>query len=100
MFNAYMVNYFTEAVNLIRKVLVAVDGSDNSNRALDFALDFSERYGAALTIINVSKSSTVTVVPPEIAAYSGDNRMGCCGKGYAKVSRRHLKQCISARKFN
>ncbi len=41
---------------MIRNVLVAVDGSENSDRALDFALDLAEKYGAAVTILNVSES--------------------------------------------
>jgi nucleotide-binding universal stress UspA family protein len=50
---------------LIGNVLVAVDGSENSERALDFALDFAEKYAAALTVVNVSESSAV-------AAFTGD----------------------------
>ena len=49
---------------MIENVLVAVDGSENSERALDFALEFADKYGAALTILNVSELSA--------AAYSGD----------------------------
>jgi nucleotide-binding universal stress UspA family protein len=59
---------------MIQKILVAVDGSENSIRALDFALEFSERYNATLTVVNVSESSTVAAAPsPQIAAYSGDS---------------------------
>jgi len=38
---------------LITKVLVAIDGSECSERALDFALDLAEKYSASLLIINV-----------------------------------------------
>ena len=31
-------------IGLIRNVLVAVDGSENSDRALDFVLDLAEKY--------------------------------------------------------
>lgn len=58
---------------MIKKVLVAIDGSENSERALEFALDFSDKYGAALTVINVTESSGVASVPPEIAAYTSDS---------------------------
>jgi len=42
-----------------------VDGSENSIRGLDFALEFAEKYGANLTIINVTESSAAV-------AYAGD----------------------------
>jgi nucleotide-binding universal stress UspA family protein len=60
---------------MIRKVLVAVDGSENSTRALDFALEFTERYNAALTVINVSESSAIAAVPSPIAGFDGDASM-------------------------
>ncbi len=58
---------------MVKNVLVAVDGSENSFRALDFAVDFTDKYGASLTIVNVTESSGVAAVPPEIAAYTNDN---------------------------
>ena len=58
---------------MFSKVLVAVDGSENSDRALDFALDFAEKYGAALTVINVTESSAVAAVPADIGSYPGNN---------------------------
>lgn len=54
-------------------MLVAVDGSENSDRALDFALEFADKYDAELTVINVTESSGVAAVPPELAAYTSDN---------------------------
>ena len=56
---------------MIRNVLVAVDGSDNSARALDFALDLAEKYNAAVTVLNVSESPAMGAVPQEPTAYSG-----------------------------
>lgn len=50
---------------MVSNVLVAVDGSENSERALDFALNFSEKYDAALTIINVNESSAVAAYPDD-----------------------------------
>lgn len=58
---------------LIRNVLVAVDGSGNSDRALDFALDLAEKFGASITILNVSESLVMSGVPQESAAYSSGN---------------------------
>jgi len=34
-------------------VVVAVDGSDNADRALDYAIDYAKRYGAELHAIHV-----------------------------------------------
>jgi nucleotide-binding universal stress UspA family protein len=59
---------------VIKKVLVAVDGSENSDRALDFALDLAEKYTAGVTVLNVSESpaiGTVTLEPTEPTAYAG-----------------------------
>ena len=39
-------------------VLVAIDGSDNSMRALTFAAEFATQYDAALHAIHVSASQT------------------------------------------
>jgi len=58
---------------LIGKVLVAVDGSENSDRALDFAIDFAEKCNATLTVMNVTESSAVAAVPVDIGAYPGNS---------------------------
>jgi nucleotide-binding universal stress UspA family protein len=61
---------------LIRNVLVAVDGSENSDRALDFSLDLAEKYGAAVRILNVSESPALGVVPLEPSTFSGESMVG------------------------
>lgn len=38
---------------MLTKVLVAVDGSESANKALDFALDLAEKYSSLLLILNV-----------------------------------------------
>lgn len=58
---------------MIRKVLVAVDGSENSNRALDFGLDLAEKFGAAVTVLNVSESPMMGAVPMELTTVSGES---------------------------
>ena len=60
---------------VVNRVLVAVDGSENSERALNFALDFAEKYGAELTVINVTESSAVASVPSDLTGYAGDSSM-------------------------
>jgi nucleotide-binding universal stress UspA family protein len=58
---------------LVSSVLVAVDGSENSERALKFAADFAEKYNAQLTVVNVTEASAVSAVPYNLGSYSGDN---------------------------
>ena len=41
---------------MIRKILVAIDGSDCAKRALDFALDLAHKYSAEIQLI--------TIIPP------------------------------------
>jgi nucleotide-binding universal stress UspA family protein len=41
---------------MIKKILVAIDGSDQANRAFDFALDMAQKYSAEVTAL--------AVVPP------------------------------------
>jgi nucleotide-binding universal stress UspA family protein len=53
--------------------LVAVDGSENSEKALDFALDLAEKFGAAVTVLNVGESPTMGAVPLEPTSVSGDS---------------------------
>ncbi len=40
---------------MFRRILVPVDGSENSLRALDVAIDFAKRYGSRLTILYVAE---------------------------------------------
>ena len=47
---------------------MAVDGSENSDRALDLALDIGEKYNADIMILNVSGSLTMSAFPEESAA--------------------------------
>jgi nucleotide-binding universal stress UspA family protein len=54
---------------LLKNVLVAVDGSENSDRALDFALDLAEKFDASVTILNVSELLAMGAVPQESSAY-------------------------------
>ena len=62
-----------ECACVIKNILVAVDCSENSIRALDFALDLAEKYSAAVTILNVSESPAMGAVPLEPTTVSGDS---------------------------
>ncbi len=59
--------------SLISNVLVAVDGSENSDRVLDFGLDLAEKYGAAVRVLNVIESPAMGAIPLEPTTVSGDS---------------------------
>ena len=42
-----------EGSHLITKILVGVDGSENSEKALDYALEIADRFSASVLILNV-----------------------------------------------
>jgi len=49
-----------------RKILVPVDGSENSFRALELALDFAQRYGSKIIAIHAKPKGTETKIPEEL----------------------------------
>ena len=75
---------------MIRKVLVAVDGSENSGRALDFGLDLAEKFGATVTVLNVSESPVMGAVPMEPTTVSGESMVV-----FAKDLRRFHEEILS-----
>ena len=57
----------------MKKILVAFDGSEQSDKALDFALDLASKYSAQIALINVipfSPISDSSVVIPYGADYA------------------------------
>lgn len=38
---------------MLKKILIAVDGTDSGNRALEFGLDLAEKYSATVLLLNV-----------------------------------------------
>jgi len=59
---------------LIQQVLVAVDGSENSERALDFAIVFAGKYCAALTVLNVTELPAAMYPGNELMVVAKDLR--------------------------
>ena len=45
---------------LFRRILIPYDGSDNSRRALDIAIDFAKRYGSRLVVLIVEEAGIDT----------------------------------------
>jgi nucleotide-binding universal stress UspA family protein len=50
----------------LRKVAVLVDGSENSLRALDLAIDFAMRYGSQITILHACENCNESEVREKI----------------------------------
>jgi nucleotide-binding universal stress UspA family protein len=46
---------------MIGKILVAIDGSSESNRALDFALNLAQKYSAEVTLLTVVPSVFIPI---------------------------------------
>jgi nucleotide-binding universal stress UspA family protein len=81
-------------IALIRKILVAVDGSANSDRALDFALEFAEKFGGEVTVLNVRESPAMGAVPMEPTAISGES-MVVFGKDLLRLHQEILNRAVS-----
>ena len=79
---------------VIRNILVGVDGSENSDRALDFALDLAEKFNASILILNVSESLAMGAVPGESIAYSGGNT-AVFGKDLRKIHDEILSRSVA-----
>lgn len=65
---------------MFTNVLVPVDGSDNSYRALDAALLLSEKLGSSITVVNVMEQVPITHIGSEkllselLEAYKKENQ--------------------------
>ncbi|MCE4617798.1 MAG: universal stress protein [Desulfurococcales archaeon] len=51
-----------------RRILVPVDGSESSLRALDVAVDFAKHYGSTITVLHVSYAGTRKAVDAVVMA--------------------------------
>ena len=65
---------------MFTKILVPVDGSDNSYRALEAALVLSEKLGSNISVINVMEQVPITHIESEkllselLEAYKKENQ--------------------------
>jgi len=82
---------------MLKKVLLAYDGSENAKRALDMAMDMASRYKAKLVIIEVVDIHSISyVLSPhgpsfDVARVIGDLRAKASGD---------VKQCIKIAEEN
>ena len=79
---------------MIKNIVVAIDGSENSDRALDFALDLADKYSAAVTVFNVSESPAMGVVPQQPMDYSGSG-MVVFSKDFGKLHDEILNKAVA-----
>lgn len=85
---------------LLHNVLVAVDGSENAERALDFALDLTEKYNAAITILNVSPSlGAMGAVPQENASAYPTGNLAVFAKDIRKIHEEILSKAVAHAKM-
>lgn len=83
-------------MKLIRKILVALDGSQSANNALEYALDLAEKYASAVVLLTVvepvivPKISRVAVppVPKEVV----DKYKKGLKAGHQKILSKALKK--------
>ncbi len=54
---------------MIRKILVPIDGSEDSERAVDFAIDLAKKYGAKIIGLHVVEH---VKVPKDFQAYAAE----------------------------
>lgn len=55
---------------MLQHILVAVDGSDHANKAVDLAADLAKRYQADLTILHVMSDPGSYSIPPGLQEYA------------------------------
>jgi nucleotide-binding universal stress UspA family protein len=79
---------------LLRNILVPIDGAENAERTLDFALGLAEKFGSDITILNVSEVLPMGVVPEASTAYYvGD--MALFAKDLRKIHEEILSKAVS-----
>jgi nucleotide-binding universal stress UspA family protein len=79
---------------MIQKILVAIDGSANSDRALNFALNLADKFGSAVTVLNVSESPAMGAVPMEPTAVSGES-MVVFGRDLQRLHQEILNKAVA-----
>ena len=57
---------------MLKKIVVPVDGSENSLRALDFAVALGKKFNSHIIVFNVAIPYDYTKLPPKKAGKKGD----------------------------
>ena len=82
---------------LLKKVLVAIDGSENSGRALDFAVGISEKFDASVLILNVSEAISYNPNPAETMT-SSNASMATVATDVSKIHEGILNKAVARAK--
>lgn len=61
---------------MFRKILVPVDGSENSLKALDLAIDLARHYGSSITVLHVKPKGVELTSDPLEKAKNRINKLG------------------------
>jgi nucleotide-binding universal stress UspA family protein len=93
---------------LIQSILVPVDGSDNSNRALEFAIEIGKRFEAEIEILHVASKpvDVFNTTPDEIEEEHFnrlvDNKQSMLKEAlrYASALAPHLEVTVKLQKGN
>ena len=78
---------------LVERILVALDGSEPADKALDFALDLATHYSANIVLLNVVPPVTVPIVPFSATGMQSI-RLEAMGT-YSKELKAHHKRVLS-----
>jgi len=79
---------------IIKRVLVGIDGSKNSEKALEFALDFAEKYGSEVMLLNVSESLAISQVSQESVQYPGITSTNVLAKDLRRIQEELLAKTL------
>lgn len=55
---------------MLHQILVAVDGSDHANKAVDLAADLAKRYEADLSVLHVMTDPGSYTIPPSLKEFA------------------------------
>ena len=70
---------YVEELRLITKILVGVDGSKTSEKALDYALEIADKFSASILILNVFQP------PPEFGFGYQEKMLSQYSKGRLNI---------------
>jgi len=84
----------------MKKILVAIDGSEPADNALDFALNLVEKYSASLVLLNVySRASVLSMISyPTYSTATADSIPATIAAYHKELTNRHGKMLEAALK--